>query len=295
MSDYVISGESPTDFTQEKFDEIGVECIGCTFYLDGVAHYDDLGKTISNEEFYESMIAGADTGTAAIAPGTYSDYFRKFLEDGKDLIHLTLTSGLSSTIEAAQLAAEELREQFPDRKIIILDSMCCSPGFGLLLQEMSLRRSEGWDIEKLAQWVKDNRLHMRHEFLSTDLKYYIKGGRVKPLAGFVGQLLGICPILTMDGEGHLIPYEKARSAKKGLRRLVERFEELADGGIEYSGKVMLCHSYCPELSEELIALICERFPNIDGNIESYCIGPTVGSHSGPGTVAVFFWGKERTV
>lgn len=295
MQNYIISGESTTDFTAEKFKEIDVEYIGCTFYLDGTAHYDDLGKTISHEQFYEAMEAGADTGTAAIAIGDYSDYFRSFLQQGKDLIHLTLTSGLSSTIEAAQLAAESLSADFPDRKIIVLDSMCCSPGFGLLLEEMSLRRAQGWDINKLADWVKENRLHMHHEFLSTDLKYYIKGGRVKPLAGFVGQMLGICPILTMDGEGHLIPYEKTRSVKKGLRRLVDRFAQLADDGENYSGKVRLCHSYCPQLAQSLKELILERFKNIDGEIESYCIGPTVGSHSGPGTLAVFFWGKERTV
>ena len=172
--------------------------------------------------------------------------------------------------------------------------MCCSLGFGMLLEKMSRLRLAGKSIDYLRDWVEQNKLRMHHEFLTTDLTYFIRGGRVSPVAGFIGNVLGICPIMTMDSKGHLIPYEKVRSVKKGLNRIIQRMQDLADGGVEYSDDVMICHSNCPEIANQFAEKINEHFKNVTFNIESYCIGPTVGSHTGTGTVAVFFWGKERT-
>ena len=294
MTSYIISGESTTDFTFEKFKEIDVEYIGCHFYLDGKEYYDDLGQSLPHEKFYKILESGAKSSTAAIAIGDYAEYFRSFLSKGKDLIHLTLTSGLSSTIEAAKLAAEQVQIEYPNRKIYIVDSMCCSPGFGMLLEEMSRMRLAGKSIEQVFDWVEQNKLRMHHEFLTTDLTYFIRGGRVSPVAGFIGNVLGICPIMTMDSKGHLIPYEKARSVKKGLNRIIQHMQDLADNGIEYADEVMVCHSNCPDIADLFVEKINQHFKNVTCNIESYCIGPTVGSHTGTGTVAVFFWGKERT-
>lgn len=293
MSDYILSCESTVDLTPAKIKELDLECIYFHFYINDVEYADDLGQTIPFDEFYQAMKDGADTKTAAIGTGEYATYFRKFLEQGKDVLHVSLSSGISGTVESARIAAEDLSKEFPDRKIYVVDSLAASSGFGLLMQALSENREAGMTIDQVRDWAEANKLNDWHWFFSTDLTFYIKGGRVKPISGFVGNILGICPLLNMDSLGRLIPREKIRSKKKVIKRIVEKMEQTANKGLEYDGPVFISHSDCLEDAQAVADLVEDRFPNIRGSVEIYSIGTTIGSHTGPGTVALFFWGKER--
>ena len=292
MADYILSCESTADLSAEKLKEIDVEHVCFHFMLDGRDYRDDLGASIPFEDFYAAMANGADTKTAAVGTGDYLEYFRGFLAQGKDVLHCCLSSGISSSYDAACEAAQELRGEFPERKLYVLDSLAASSGYGLLMQTLSDKRAEGMGIDELANWTEANKRRLRHWFFSTDLTFYIKGGRVKPLTGHIGNLLNICPLLDVNCEGKLIQRETARGKKKVIKRMVECMAETAEGGLDYSGRVFISQSACQDDAKAVADLIRERFANVT-DIETFYIGTTIGSHTGPGTVALFFWGTER--
>ena len=294
MNNYVLSCESTADVSAEKFAEMDVEYICFHFYLDGVDCMDDLGNSVPFEEFYKAMENGSDTRTAAVGTGDYETFFRKFLEQGKDILHCCLSSGISSTYDSALIAAEGLRAEFPNRKIYVVDSLAASAGFGLLMQTLSDYRKAGMGIDELNEWVENNKRRLRHWFFSTDLTFFIKGGRVSPVSGFVGNLLGICPLLDVNVEGKLIPREKLRGKKKVIKRIVEKMCGDAEGGVDYDGYVFISQSACRDDAEAVAALIKEKIPN-SKPAEISWIGTTIGSHTGPGTVALFYWGTEREI
>ena len=240
------------------------------------------------------MDAGSTTKTSQVTINEYTDYFRGVLSDGRDLLHVTLSSGLSGTYNSAMIAKEIVEEEYPDRKIFVLDSLAASSGFGLLVDKLADMRDAGIGIEEVYQWGEEHKLNLHHWFFSTDLTYYIRGGRVSRTAGAIGTMLNICPLLNVDFEGHLIPREKVRTKKKVLRRTVEKMLQFADDGKDYSGRVFISHSLCEEDARELLRMVEEKFPKIDGPIHLFSIGATIGSHTGPGTVALFFWGSKRT-
>lgn len=292
MSDFILSCESTVDLTPEKLEAIDVKYICFHFMLDGQDYFDDLGKSIPFEDFYRAMANGADTKTAAPGIGDFLNYFRGFLEQGKDVLHLSLSSGLSSSYETACDAARELAPQFPKRKLYVVDSLGASSGYGLFMQTLSDKRAEGMGIDELRDWAEANRLHLRHWFFSTDLTFYIKGGRVKPVTGYIGNLLNICPLLDMNKDGKLIQRENLRGKKKVVKRIVERMTETANDSVDYSGRVFICQSACQDDAKAVADLVYERFPNVH-DIETYYVGTTIGAHTGPGTVALFFWGPEE--
>lgn len=293
MSEYIISCCSTADLTEEHFKERNIEYLCFHYELDGKPYMDDLGKSMPFDKFYQAMVDGAETKTSQINAEEYEERFRKFLEQGKDIIHLTLSSGISGTINSALVAKANLEEEFPDRKIYVVDSLAASSGFGLLVDKLADLRDEGMDIDSLYDWVESNKKRLNHWFFSTDLTFYIKGGRVSKTAGVVGGILGICPLLNVDNEGRLIPRIKVKGKKKVYKAIVSKMEELADNGLDYADKVYLSQSACMEDAQAVVSLIEEKFPNTKGKIEVNDIGTTIGSHTGPGTVALFFWGKER--
>lgn len=293
MNEYIISCCSTADLTEKHFKERNIEYVCFHYELDGKSYLDDLGKTMPIEKFYQAMVDGAETKTSQINAEEYEAYFRKFLEAGKDVIHLTLSSGISGTINSAMVAKANLEEDFPDRKLYIVDSLAASSGFGLLVDKLADFRDEGMGIDELYEWTESNKRRLNHWFFSTDLTFYIKGGRVSKTAGIVGGILGICPLLNVDNEGKLIPRMKIKGKKKVIRTIVDKMEALADNGLDYADKVYLSHSSCIEDAKQVVSLVEERFPNTKGKIEINDIGTTIGSHTGPGTVAVFFWGEER--
>lgn len=293
MSEYILSCCSTADLSKEHFESRNIEYICFHYKLNGVDYPDDLGQSIPFEEFYKRMDSGEETQTSQINVTEYLEYFTKFLSEGKDVLHLTLSSGISGSYNSAINAAKIAKERFPERKIYVIDSLAASSGYGLLMDKLADLRDGGMDIEELKNWAEENKLNLHHWFFSSDLKFFIKGGRVSKTAGTVGTILGICPLLNVDKEGHLIARAKIRSKKKVIQEIVKRMEENAEGGLSYSGKCYICQSACLDDAKEVAKLVEERFKNLDGNVMINHIGTTIGSHTGPGTVALFFWGKKR--
>ncbi len=293
MSGYILSCCSTADLSKEHFEKRDINYICFHYKLNGVDYPDDLGQTIPFEEFYKRMDSGEDTQTSQINVTEYLEYFEKFLSEGKDVLHITLSSGISGSYNSAANAAKIAKERYPERKIFVVDSLGASSGYGLFMDKLADLRDGGMEIEELKNWAEENKLNLHHWFFSSDLKFFIKGGRVSKTSGTIGTILGICPLLNMDNEGHLIPRSKIRSKKKVIQEIVNRMEENAEGGLSYSGKCYICQSACVDDAKEVAKLVEERFPNLDGKVLINYIGTTIGSHTGPGTVALFFWGKKR--
>lgn len=293
MSNYVLSCCSTADLSKEHFEERNIKYTCFKYYLDDVCYPDDLGQTIAFDKFYQMMVDGADTKTSQINADEYITYFEPFLEEGKDLIHICLSSGISGAYNSAMIAKNELEEKYPDRKIYIIDSMAASSGFGLLMDKAADLRDAGMTIDELNDWIEKNKLKMHHWFFSTDLTFFVKGGRVSKTAGFVGGILNICPLLNVSHEGTLIPREKIRTKKKVITAIVNKMEQFADDGLAYADKCYISNSACLEDAKAVAELVESKFPNLKGKVLINSIGTTIGSHTGPGTVALFFWGKER--
>ncbi len=293
MSDYILSCCSTADLSKEHFDRRGIHYVCFHYMLNDVSYPDDLGQSIAFEDFYRMMTEGADTKTSQVNVAEFIDYFTPFLKEGKDILHVSLSSGLSGSVNSARTAAEMLSEEYPDRKIYVVDSLGASSGFGLIMETLADMRDEGKSLDELHDWIEANKLRLHHWFFSTDLTFYVKGGRVSKASGFFGTMLNICPLLNMDNLGRLIPREKIRTKKKVIKTIVDRMEECADDGLDYSGKCFISQSACVEDAKAVAALVEERFPKLNGKVEINYVGTTIGSHTGPGTVALFFWGKER--
>ena len=294
MGDYIISACSTADLTKEQFERFDIKYIYFHYFLDDVQYPDDLGQTMSFDEFYKKMADGSDTRTSQVNVDEFIEFFTPYLEAGKDVLHLTLSSGISGVYNSAMIAKQELEEMFPDRKIIVIDSLCASAGYGLLMAELAEKRDAGATIDELEAWTNANLMKMNHWVLVSDLKYLVKGGRLSKTSGFFGTMLNICPIINVNNEGKLIAREKIRTKKKAIKRMVEIMEEQAEGGLDYSGKCYISQSACMEDAREVADLIEAKFPKLNGKVVINSIGTVIGSHTGPGTTALFFWGKERT-
>ena len=293
MSNYILSCCSTADLSKEHFEKRDIEYICFHYKLNDVDYSDDLGQSVPFEEFYRRMDEGEDTCTSQINVSEYLEYFEKFLSEGKDVLHLSLSSGISGSCNSAMNAAKIAKERYPERKIYVVDSLAASSGFGLLMDKLADLRDEGMEIDELRDWAEENKLRLHHWFFSSDLKFFIKGGRVSKTSGTIGTILGICPLLNIDHEGHLIPRAKIRTKKKVIREIVKRMEENAENRTDYSGKCYISQSACYDDAREVADLIEETFPKLNGKVEINHVGTTIGSHTGPGTVALFFWGDKR--
>lgn len=293
MGDYILSCCSTADLSKERFTKREIQYTCFHFTLGDKEYLDDLGESVPPEELYRRMVAGEETKTSQVSVAEYEALFEKNLKAGKDVLHVTLSTGISGTYNSACVARDILSERYPDRKIYVVDSLGASSGYGLIMETLADMRDAGMGIDELHQWIEAHKLELHHWFFSADLTFYIRGGRISRTAGFIGSVMGICPLLNMDNEGKLIPREKIRTKKKVIKRIVEKMEENARDGLDYSGKCFLSQSECMEDAREVAALVEERFPKLDGKVEIFPIGATIGSHTGPGTIALFFWGGER--
>lgn len=294
MNKYIISCCSTADLSREHFEKINVKYICFHYELDGVMYSDDLGQTIPFDEFYQKMADGAETKTSQINAGEFEAYFAPFLEDGYDILHVCLSSGITGVINSASIAKSVLEERYPDRKIYIIDSLGASSGYGLIMDTLARMRDEGKSIDELAHFLENHRLNLQHWFFSTDLTFYIKGGRISKTSGAIGSVLNICPLLNVDSQGKLVPRFKIRGKKKVIHEIVKKMEEFAEDGRDYSGRCFISQSACYEDARAVADLIEAGFPKLDGKVLINNIGTTIGSHTGPGTVALFFWGSKRT-
>lgn len=293
MGDYIISCCSTADLTEEHFRSRDIHYICFHYELDGKQYPDDLGKSMPFPEFYAAMANGAMTKTSQINAEEFEAYFEPFLKEGKDILHVCLSSGITGVINSAMIAKTNLEEKYPQRKVCIVDSLAASSGYGLLMDKVADQRDAGLSLDELEQWILAHRLEVNHWFFSTDLTFYIRGGRISKTAGFVGGLLNICPLLNVNDEGKLIPRSKIRTKRKVIAAIVERMKENAVNGADYADKCYISQSACLEDAKAVAALVEEYFPHLKGKVEINDIGTTIGSHTGPGTVALFFWGKRR--
>lgn len=293
MSDYILSCCSTADLSKEHFQSRDIHYVCFHYFVNGVEYSDDLGESMPFDEFYAKIAAGADTKTSQVNISEYVDYFTEFLEQGKDIVHVTLSSGISGTINSARNAASILRERYPERKIYIVDSLGASSGYGLLMDTAATKRDEGLNAEELTEWLEANKLKLHHWFFSTDLTSYVRGGRISKTAAVFGGLLEICPLLNMDNLGRLIPRAKIRTKKRVIKEIVSKMEQDAQDGLDYSGKCYISQSACMEDARAVADLVEAKFPKLNGKVEINSVGTTIGAHTGPGTVALFFWGSER--
>ena len=293
MASYALTCCSTADLTREHFAARDIQYVCFHFTLNGETYPDDLGQSIPFPIFYQAMANGAETSTSQVNISEYLDFFTPILESGKDILHVCLSSGLSGVSNSAENAARIVRERYPDRKIYIVDSLGASSGYGLLMDRLADLRDEGMSIDAVRDWAEAHKLELHHWFFSTDLTFYVKGGRISKVAGVFGGLLDICPLLNMDNLGRLIPRSKIRGKKRVLKEIVARMEEHAQGGLDYSGKCYISNSACYDDARAVADEIEQKFPKLNGKVEIYSVGTTIGSHTGPGTVALFFWGDER--
>lgn len=293
MSDYILSCCSTADLSKEHFQSRDIHYVCFHYFVNDVEYSDDLGESMPFDEFYAKIAAGADTKTSQVNISEYVDYFTEFLKQGKDIVHVTLSSGISGTINSARNAASILRERYPERKIYIVDSLGASSGYGLLMDTAATKRDEGLSAEELTEWLEANKLKLHHWFFSTDLTSYVRGGRISKTAAVFGGLLEICPLLNMDNLGRLIPRAKIRTKKRVIKEIVSKMEQDAQDGLDYSGKCYISQSACMEDARAVADLVEAKFPKLNGKVEINSVGTTIGAHTGPGTVALFFWGSER--
>lgn len=292
MSKFILSCCSTADMKEEFFTGRDIKYVCFHYEIDGVEYSDDLGKSMSFADFYKKMEQGAYTKTSQVNVDEYTTFFEKFLNEGYDILHVCLSSGISGSYNSAMIAKSDLEERYPDRKLYVVDSLNASSGFGLIMDKLADLRDEGKNIDEIHDWLEKNKMYCNAWVLTTDLTYLVRGGRVSKAAGMFGTALSICPIIEVNVEGKLLSRDKVRTKKKAIRELVNKMEALADGGAEYTGKCFLSQSACMEDAEAVASLVKERFPSV-GEIVINDIGTTIGSHTGPGTIALFFWGKER--
>ena len=293
MPGYVLSCCSTADVTRDWLEARDIKYLYFNYYLDGEVCKDDFGATNPPAQLYAKMLAGADAKTSQISAGDYMAHFEQFLAAGQDVVHVTLSSGISGTYNSACAARDQLAEKYPDRHVYVVDSLAASSGYGLLMDKLAELRDSGMGAAELAAWADEHKSEVQHWFFSSDLTFFIRGGRISKAAGLVGGMLKICPVMDVAPDGSLAVKEKIRTKAKAINRVVEKMEELAEGGLDYSGKCYISQSECKADALEVAARVEERFPKLDGKVEVFPIGATIGVHTGPGTVALFFWGKKR--
>ncbi|MBQ7118631.1 MAG: DegV family protein [Oscillospiraceae bacterium] len=286
MENFVIYTDTACDIEKETLGKWGVGLVPLSF------RFNDIDKDYNEgdmpvPEFYDKMRKGGIAKTSAVNMETFKDVFREELKRGNDVLYLAFSSGLSNTYNAGRLAAEELLEEFPDRRVIAVDTLAASAGQGLLVKIASELKADGKTIEEVARFILDNRNNMCHWFTVDDLKYLKRGGRVSATAAFVGGMLNIKPVLHVDNEGKLINMHKVRGRKASFKEIVARYEALAQ---DKEGRVFISHGDCFEDAEEMARLLREKGAKVE--LITY-IGTVIGAHAGPGTIAVFFLGSEK--
>ena len=293
MHDFVLTCASTADMPYDYFQKKDIPFVCFHYDMDGHEYPDDLGQTMPFEEFYRRIAAGAMPTTSQVNMEQFIGFFEPFLAEGKDILHLTLSSGLSGTYNSAIIAQEELAQKYPDRKILIVDSLGASSGYGLLTDMAADMRDNGATLEQVHAWVEENKLTVHHWFFSTDLTHYKRGGRISATSAVVGTLLNICPLMNMSFDGKLTPRTKVRGKKHVIAEIVRMMEVHALNGKEYSGKCFISHSACYDDARKVADLVEATFPHLNDPVMINSVGAVIGSHTGPGTVALFFMGDKR--
>ena len=289
---FILSCESTVDLPYAYVHGREIPVLFYNYTVDGFEYPDDMGRDPAALVNFYRLLETNIPVTTQINVFAYEKFFADLLEKG-DLLHIALGTGMTQSVANARAAAASLAEKYPGCRIVVIDSLCSSSGYGLLVDEAADLWDRGLSLRETADWVLANRGRVHHQFYSTDLKYYRRSGRMSGAAATVGAVLNICPIMRLDDGGRIIAYDKVRGKRQARKRTVQEMAGHAAGGRDYAGKCFICHSNCPEEAEALRDLVREAFPRIKGDIRICNIGTIIASHCGPGTVAVFFFGDER--
>lgn len=294
MSDFILSCESTVDLPFSYVNGRNIPVLFYSYQIDGVEYTDDmLRDKTALPQFYKFLDDGKMPTTSQLNEFSYIEFFGKLLEKG-DVLHIAFGSGMTQSVQNAKIAAEELRKRYPERKLIVVDSYCSSSGYGLLVDYAADLRDEGKSIESVAAWATAHAKFIHHQFYSTRLDFYRRSGRMSGPTAMIATVLNICPIMRLDDVGKIIAYDKVRGMKAAIKKTVDTMEAHAIDGKNYCGKCFISHSNCLEEAEKTRDAVEERFPALKGKVMINDIGTIIASHSGPGTVAVFFLGDERT-
>lgn len=279
--------------TAEHLKSLGVEFAKYHYIIDGVDYKDDLFVSSSPESFYGAIAAGALPTTSQVTPEELLELWSPILAQGHDILHIEFSSGLSGGYASALSAQEEVKKHYPARKVVVVDSLCASSGYGLLVDKAVELKAGGMGLEELAAWLEENKLRLRHWFFSTNLQHFKRGGRISGPAATIGSLLKICPVMDVNCQGKLIIRKKVTGKKKAIKEMFEQMSAQAEGGAGYDGKCYISHSDVIADARELADLIHAGFPKLNGSVEIDNIGTVIGSHTGPGTVALFFFSSTK--
>ncbi len=291
MRNFVITTDTTSDLPDDYISKHNITVLPLTYVLEGITYTQENGLEFS--EFYEKMKNGSMPTTSQVNPSQAKEIFEKLNNEGFDILHIAFSSALSGSYSSAKIAAEEMNEEYPDCKIIVVDSLCASLGEGLLIHKAVMLKESGKTIEEVVEWMEANKLHVCHNFTPMDLFHLYRGGRVSKTAAILGTMINVKPILHVDNEGRLIPINKVRGRKKSLITLVDNMEKQIGSYVEENKRdgVFIGHGDTPEDAQFVADLIKERF-----GIESFLIdyvGPVIGAHTGPGILALFFMGESR--
>ena len=284
---YILMSDSTCDLPAELYSQLGVKILKLSFEIDGQSHSDG---DMDYHEFYDKMRNGSLTKTSQISPAQAEAAFEKQIKNGLDILYLSFSSGLSGTFNSASMARDNLLEKYPDARIVCIDSLCASTGEGLLLYKAWEKMCEGYDIDELARWIEENKLHVCHLFTVDDLVYLQRGGRISKVTAVAGAILGIKPILHVDDEGRLVAIGKVRGRKQSLNKIIDLMCERIEG---YENPVIgISHGDCWGDADYIAELARRKLGQETKVITSY-VGTVIGAHSGPGTLAFFFMGDKR--
>ena len=288
MEKYLIITDSSCDISPDLLREWGVESVNLTFRFDGDEN-DHTDRDMNAADFYQKMRDGGVSRTSAANTEDFRTVFEPLLKEGFDILYIGFSSGLSSTVNAGRMAGEELAKEYPDRRIVVIDTLCASAGEGMTVYFAVQKKAEGASMDETADYVRGILPHLCHWFTVDDLVYLKRGGRISATAAFVGTVLNIKPVLHVDDEGHLISMFKVRGRKQSVQALAQKYTELAED--PKNGIYFISHGDCLEDARQLESLIAAEH-GVQATIITN-VGPVIGSHSGPGTLALFFLGKNR--
>ena len=291
MKDYIITCTSTCDLTKEILEKRNIKYGKFKMSANNETYDDDFFDDYPYEKFYNDISAGMQPTTSQVGFGAYVEMFEPYLIKGINILHLTLSSAISGDYATCKSVADELNEKY-EGKVYVLDTLGASSGYGMQVMMAADNKDNGMSFEDNIKYLEENKLHIHHWFISTDLSSYIRGGRISKTAGFFGTALKICPLMNMPADGRLNPVEKIRTKTKAMEGQLNKMVELCEDGLNYSGRVYISQSMMEEDVKQLSDKILETFKNVK-SVEVFKIGTTIGAHTGPGTIALFFKGVKR--
>ena len=293
MHDYKITCCSTCDLKVEHLKSLGVEYANYHYIINGVDHDDDLYVSQSPKAFYDKINSGIMPTTSQVTAEQLIEMIEPILASGTDVLHIEFSSGLSGGMQSATIAHQELSKKYPERKFLIVDSLAASTGYGMLVEKAVRLKNEGKSIDEVFAWLEENKLYLKHWFYSTNLNHFKRGGRISGASAIIGSLLNICPVMEVNSEGKLVVRKKVLGKKKAKKELVKMMIDQAQKDGDYNEKCYMCNSMTFDDASDIAREVESAFPSLDGKVVINDIGTVIGSHTGPGCVAIFYFAKEK--